>query len=389
MNAIARLVYKLPPAVGCNLNTLFGVISRMAQSLTESEERHNADIPQEKPKMASEQLTQEQKGEFLDGSISSLMKWGPKLLPNITQALRNADGMIQIRASFMGERSEGFRALKKADTTRIRAMIEMASVEQFGIKFRIDRVDVSDYVEVIADENAVTSDWLGDIPAWDETPRLKKFGEIFGVESSVYVGGHSPSEDARVCELAGRSLFMHPCYHAKGIPAPVPVVVFVDCIPSDLRRLMAPILRGPMREVNAVVTTEQQFAEAFDPFTSHILLPEMPQVMEAQHIADIGRFATVVRQSSVHYRPPYHAQAVTVNLPMMVGSISSDKWRTVARDGIPILPLSVRSDEEPAPETVAQCYAEAMAYAGQGHPIVKRGLETVQTVWRNKREARV
>lgn len=344
-------------------------------------------FPQEKTEMASQELTQEQKAEFMDGSISSLMDWGPKLLPNITKALRNADGMIQVRASFVGERSEGFRTFKKSDAPRIRAMIEKASIEQYGIRFRVDRVTVSEFIEIVADDNAVTSDWLGDLPAWDEIPRLKRFGELFGVESSIHAGGHSPSENARICELAGRSIFMHPCYHSKGIPAPVPVVVFVGCTPSDLRRVMAPILRGPMREVNTVVTSEQKFVEAFDPFTSHILLPEMPQVMEAQYNAEVGRFATVVRQSSVHYRPPYDAQAVTVNLPMMVGSIRSEDWRKVARGGTPILPLTV-SDVFPDAETIAQCYAEAMAYAGQGHPIAKRGLDSVRTVWDEKKGAR-
>jgi len=336
--------------------------------------------------MPSQELTQEQKAEFMDGSISSLMDWGPKLLPNITKALRVADGMIQVRASFVGERSEGFRAFKKSDAPRIRAMIEKASIEQYGIRFHVDRVTVSEFIEIVADDNAVTSDWLGDLPAWDEIPRLKRFGEIFGVESSVY-GERSPSENARICELAGRSMFMHPCYHSKGIPAPVPVVVFVGCAPSDLRRFMAPILRGPMREVNTVVMTEQKFAEAFDPYASHVLLPEIPQVTEAQFNAEVGRFATVVRQSSVHYRPPYGTQAVTVNLPMMVGSICSENWRTVARGGTPILPLTV-SETFPDAETIAQCYAEAMAYAGQGHPIAKRGLDSVRTVWDEKKGAR-
>lgn len=339
--------------------------------------------------MASKQLNEGQKAEFADGTISSLMKWGPKLLPNITQALRTADGMIQIRASFMGEKSEGFRLFKKPDSARIRSMIEKASTEQFGIKFRTDRVTVSEFVEVIADDNTASSEWMGDLPAWDGIPRLRRFGELFGAESSVHAGGHSPSENARVCELAGRALFMHPCYHSKGIPAPAPVVVFVESTPFDLRAVMAPIQRGPMREVSAIVTSEQKFVEAFDPYTSHILLPGMAQVMDAQYEMDVNRFGTIARQSSVHYRPPYGAQAVTVNLPMMVGSIPSENWRTVARGGIPILPLSLTDpDAHPDPETIAQCYAEAMFFVESGHPIVKGGLEGVRTVWDSKKGAR-
>lgn len=337
--------------------------------------------------MEPKQLTKEQKAEFMDGSISSLMDWGPKLLPDITKALRVADGMIQIRASFMGEVSEGFRAFKKSDAPRIRAMIENAGIEQYGLRYHVDRLTVSEFIEIVADDNAVASDWFGDLPVWDEIPRLKRFGEIFGVESSIYTGGHSPSENARICELVGRAMFMHPCYHSKGIASPVPMVVFVNCTPPDLRRFMAPILRGPMREVSAMVTTEQRFVEALDPCASHVLLPEMPQVMEAQYNADIGRFATVVRQSSVHYRPPYETQALTVNLPMIIGSLRSENWRMVARGGIPILPLTV-SDVSPDSDVVAQCYAEAMLYVKQGHPIVRRGLESVRTVWNGKKEAK-
>ena len=337
--------------------------------------------------MASEQLTEGQKVEFSDGTISSLMEWGPKLLPNITQALREVDGMIQIRASFMGEQSEGFRALQKSDSVRIRTMIEQKSSEIYGLKFRVDRLTVSEYMSVLAENNRAASDWLGDLPAWDENPRLKRFGEVFGVHSPLNAG-HSPSENARICELAGRSMFMHPCYHARGVPVPVPVPVFVGFTPSDLRTFMRPILRGPMREVNAAFISEQKFIEAFDAFASHILLPGMPQVIGAHTFADVSRFASVARQSSVHYRQPYAAQAVTIALPMMVGSIPSEDWRTAAYGGTPIIPLAASMDDEPDPETIAQCYAEAAHYVSQGIPIVRRDLEGVRTVWDSKKGAR-
>lgn len=347
-------------------------------------------FPQEKHEMATKQLTEGQKVEFADGTISSLMEWGPKLLPEIPQALREVDGMIQIRASFVGESSEGFRALQKSDSVRIRTMIEQRSTEIYGVKYRVDRLTVSEYMTVLAENNRTSADWLGDLPAWDETPRLKAFGEMFGVESSVYAGGHSPTENAHVCELAGRAMFMHPCYHSMGLKSPgdpVPMVVLVGCAPSDLRRFMAPILRGSTREVHTIVSTQQKFIESFDPFTSHILLPGLPQIVDAPYMADVTRFAGIVRDSSVHYRPPYAAQAVTVGLPMMVGSIPSDDWRRLGAGGTPILPLTV-SETFPDAETIAQCYAEAMFYTRQGHPVVKRGLEGVRTVWDSKKGAR-
>lgn len=337
--------------------------------------------------MTTQELTQEQKTEMRDGTISSLEEWGPRLLPGLSDAFRQVDGINQVRASFFGEASEGFRPIQKADFVRIRTMIEAESIKRFGLKFRVDRVTVAEYVEVHASDNATPPNWLGVLPEWDEVPRLKRFGEIFGVESTIQ-SGCSPSENARICELAGRAMFMHPCFHAQGIASPVPVVVFVNCAPPDLRRLMAPVVRGPMREVIATVATEQKFAEALDPCASHVLLPGMPQVADASFSMDVSRFATVARQSSVRYRPPYATDAVTVNLPMMVASIPSENWRAVARGGIPIIPLSVRSDDDPDPDTVAQCYAEAMLYATQGHPIVRRGLESVRTVWNGKKEAR-
>ena len=72
---------------------------------------------------------------------------------------------------------------------------------------------------------------------------------------------------------------------------------------------------------------------------------------------------------------------------MMVGSIPSDDWRRLGIGGTPILPLTV-SDVFPDADVVAQCYAEALFYARQGHPIVKHGLEGVRTVWDSKKGAR-
>lgn len=339
--------------------------------------------------MEPNQLTKEQIGELRDGTISTLIDWGPKICPDIETAIRETDGMLQIRSSFIDPNpSEGFRPFMGTDGSAVRAKLETSCKERFGVKLRTDRATVGEYIGQLGRKNRTASEWFGDLPAWDGIPRLRRFGELFGAESSVYAGGHSPSENADVCELAGRALFMHPCYHSMGVITPAPVVVFVDCPVFDLRRLMNPIVRGPMREVHTPVSTPQKFVEAFDPFTSHILLPGMSQVIDAPYMADVTRFAGIVRDSSVHYRPPYGAQAITVALPMMVGSIPSDNWRRLGIGGTPILPLTV-SDVFPDPETVAQCYAEAMVYAKQGHPIVKGGLEGVRTVWNDKKGARL
>lgn len=331
---------------------------------------------------ANPQISSEQRLEFRDGTISTLIKWAPDLCPGIETAFEVADGVLRVRSDFIDpEPSEGFRILRNVDTATIRARIEAESLRRFGVKIRTDRTIVRDYIEILADGKRTTGQWLGELPQWDGTERLRTFGELFGVVATPYAS-KSSQENGRICELAGRVLFMHPCYHAQGVaPQDVPVVLMVGMTPAKLRELMAPIMRGPMREVSQIVTSEQKFAEAFDTSASHILLPDLPQIRATPYRADVGRFSTIVRQSSVHYRPPNLglSQGIQIIVPGMVGTVPAEAWKVPT---IPTIPLT-RTDDTAVPdaEIVAQCYAEAMHYVAQGLPIINPRLSTVRTAW--------
>lgn len=332
--------------------------------------------------MSSIELSQEQRIEFRDGTISSLIKWAPLLCPGIENAFESADGVPRVRSEFIDPHgSEGFRVIRNVDTAQIRARIESESLRMYRVKFRVDRCTVSEYIEILADAHRTTAQWFGDLPEWDGIERLKAFGELFGVVATPYASNPS-HENARICELAGRALFMHPCYHAKGIaPLDVPVVVMVGMSAHELRQFMRPIIRGPMREVSQIARTDQQFAEAFDASASHILLPGIPQVRATPYPADVERFATVVRQSSVFYRPPNRglSQGIPIIVPGMVATAPAEAWKIPT---IPTVPLTrIEGSEMPDAEIIAQCYAEAMHYASQDLAIIHTRLSNVRTVW--------
>lgn len=332
--------------------------------------------------MTPNELTQEQRIEFRDGTISSLIKWAPLLCPGIENAFESADGVPRVRSEFIDPHgSEGFRVIRNVDTAQIRARIESESLRMYRVKFRVDRCTVSEYIEILADKNHTTAQWLGDLPGWDGVERLKAFGELFGVVATPYVSNPSHEND-RMCELAGRALFMHPCYHAQGItPTGVPVVLMVGMSAGDLREFMSPIIRGPMREVSQIARTDQQFAEAFDSSASHILLPGIPQIRATSYQADIERFATIVRQSSVFYRPPNRglSQGIPIIVPGMVATVPAEAWKVST---IPTVPLT-RIDDGATPdaEVIEQCYAEAMHYVSQGHHIINPRLSNVRIKW--------
>jgi len=319
--------------------------------------------------MTQSQLTQEQRLEFRDRTISSLAKWAPFFCPGIEDAFEIFDDVLRIRSEFIDpEPCEGFRPIRKADTINIRARIERESLRIFGVKFQADRTLIDDYIESLADAHRTTGQWFGDLSEWDGTERLKKFGELFGLRAKSYMGNQSSVGNYAV-ELAGRALFMHPCLHSQGIvPIGVPVVVMVGMSTSELREFMRPIMRGPMREVTQTVSSEQKFVEAFDPSASHILLPGLPQIFDPIFKVEVGRFASVVRQSSVFYRPPNSglSQGIRVIIPGMVANVPAEKWKV---PHIPTVPLDCEYWTLPDAEVIEQCYAEAMHYVAQGIPV--------------------
>lgn len=331
--------------------------------------------------MTQSQLTSEQRLEFRDHTISSLIKWAPLFCPGIEDAFEILDDVLRIRSEFIDpEPCEGFRIIRKVDAVEIRARIERESVRIFAEKFQTDRKLIDEYIEILADKNRVSGQWFGDLPEWDGTERLKAFGELFGLRAKPYMGNQSTVGNYAV-ELAGRALFMHPCLHAQGIaPLDVPVVVMVGMSAGDLREFMSPIIRGPMREVTQFVSSEQKFAEAFDPSASHILLPGLPQIHDAMYKAEIGRFASVVRQSSVFYRPPNSglSQGVKVIIPGMVATVRAEDWKVPY---IPTVPLDCEYWTLPDAEVIEQCYAEAMHYVGQGMPIALPRHSQIRFVW--------
>lgn len=330
--------------------------------------------------MSSTELSKEHRIEFRDRTISSLIKWAPLFCPGIENAFQSADGVLRVRSGFIDpEPCEGFRVIRNVDTAQIRARIESESMRKFGVKFQTDRMLIGEYIEILADKNRVSGQWLGDIPQWDGTPRLKAFGELFGLRAKSYMYNQSAVGDL-ACELAGRALFMHPCLHAQGIaPTGVPVVVMVGMSTGDLREFMSPIIRGPMREVTQAVTSEQKFAEAFDASASHILLPGIPQVLNPVFEADRARFASVVSQSSVYYRPPNSglSSGVQIIVPGMVATVPDKDWKVPI---IPTVPLDCEYWSLPDAEVIEQCYAEAMHYVAQGVPILQQRLAQVCSV---------
>lgn len=332
--------------------------------------------------MTQSQLTSEQRIEFRDGTISSLIKWAPLLCPGIETAFETSEDVVRIRSDFIDPASsEGFRVLRSVDIAQIRARIEAESLRIYRVKFRTDRTIVGDYIAILADAHRTTGQWFGDLPEWDEVSRLKDFGQLFGVVATPYASKPSRESD-RICELAGRALFMHPCYHAQGItPNNVPVVLMVGMSPNELREFMRPIMRGPMREVAQFASTDQKFAEAFDASASHILLPGIPQVRATPYRADVGRFANIVRQSSVFYRPPNSglSQGVPIIIPGMVATVPVKEWKVST---IPTIPLTrIDGSAMPDAEVIEQCYAEAMFYASQGVPIIPTRLSDVRIMW--------
>ena len=331
--------------------------------------------------MTGTQLTSEQRLEFRDRTISSLIKWAPTFCPGIEDAFEILDDVLRVRSEFIDpEPCEGFRIIRKADAVEIRSRIERESLRHYDVKFQTDRTLIDEYIELLADKNRVSGQWFGDLPEWDGTSRLKDFGQLFGLRAKPYMSNQSAVGDLAL-ELAGRALFMHPCLHAQGVaPQGIPVVLMVGMSAGDLRKFMGPIMRGPMREVTQFVSSEQKFAEAFDPSASHILLPGLPQINDAMCKADITRFVSVARQSSVFYRPPNSglSHGVNIIIPGMVACVPAEAWKVPY---IPTVPLDCEYWTLPDAEVIEQCYAEAMCYVSQGVPIILGRHSQIRPVW--------
>lgn len=325
-----------------------------------------------------EELNESQLKDLKSGTVSTLRRRLPELIPGFNEAFSMNGGIVMIDPSIMGKDGSS-RPLAPEDLTGIRSDAEEASVKRWGVKIRTDRESVREVVTLIASEHRIDpASWLGNVPEWDGVNRLRTIAGDMGI--GVQGMTNRGSVDA-VVELMGRMLFMHPVAHALGMVdatrgLPLPLFVGAD---SDL---LYDVLRScsmgrPVMETSMIAYHEQDFTESFDPVIPYLILPNVPQVTFAGKM-DRNTFRGILSKGFAYYRIPCmgKARGEHTMMPLMVGTVSCDSEdedkRKAIQESIPIVPVTLDDYARPIPEAdVLQCFAEARHYVESGHRIWK------------------
>ena len=316
-----------------------------------------------------ETLDSDQIRTLRDGTISALMEWAPRLIPEIESTLSMYGDVVKIHPSILGKPGE-VRPLTANDAVTIRQILEERSYEAYGVKIRTDRKIVNEAIELFASENRVEPDsWMDALPEWDGTTRIREIAGKMGIRPFFDCG----EGNKQIIEAVGRLLFMRPVLQSLGRTDPFsPLPLFIGADPSEVRGILSPLSMGrPVMETATSVLYEQTFTESFDPTFPYLILPDVAPVLFASPM-EIQRFKGVLSKSCAFYRLPNmgKSRGEPTMIPCMVGTVDNERWRDVA-EAVPVVPLTLIDSDQIPEAVVLQCFAEARTYVEQGHPIKK------------------